>query len=1241
MPAEPFKISQNTFGGMDTDTAEEELPSNKYRYAKNFYIGSTQTGNLGYGENILGNTLVAMSLPAGTNFCIGALADNIGNRIIFCNYNSGGFHGIYQLDLFTLGVTTILENKTDSAGVDILRFNLFNLVKDMNLVDNRYLLFNDGLNSPKNIDVTRAIEGDYGTFTLQSIEAIKYAPAKEPREVTNINDPSWLLNNIKNNLFQFRYRYVYFDNTRSVPSPVSFITNLDGRAFPLLNNNAPESLGNAVQFTYDAPNLLIKAVEIMARTGNTGDWYLVESINLVNPQYKTKAVLTVDELTAGETYSLRITIDGDDYDISVIASIQPALVLLQDLADAINGTPILGTLVTATAVRTQANTGYLTITTQEFNVPFTISLVSTNLISVITDYVQTSNSTNTYTFRNNKQTSPIDPEEANQPYDYVPLIADAQEATQSRVLYGGVTEGYDNVAGFKATAEVAYKAGYEESFPQMSGVGIANDYARITIDTSPLQMAPGDVYNTNILYLSSSFTFYSSVVSGEAGDTPADIAAKIAADILNNYRTEDRDGRVYVVYFEGNDYFDISRRETLPDGSNVISDIQGNEYATAGVSVKGLKSGDTWNYGLAYYDAAGRFITVQWVPTLELNVPFRSLFENGSDVPYALLKVFSRPPIWAVKYAIVRTRRNYTGEFLQFAANVVGVEDDEVGIDLQNIPVYNQDNQTNLSYIFTEGDRVRFVGGVDGGEFIPGGIYVDVKIIRQDENGSIYISNNVNQRPIAGTLLEIYTPNNFSASLSEKQVFFEIGYFGIIGNPGASNRFHAVPLNNSVDDQSQSASDPEGTPLIVHLINDGDVWYRKRSIVSDGQVLPYPLYFIEDDSDSDQYDLRFNNIGRVNTINVDSLQKYFPARVRFSGPIIQDTLVNQINRFEALNREDYEDAYGGIKELGIRGQYLLCFQELRCGSIPLNLNIIYDNQGGQSLATTEKFLNKIQYMDVITGVGNHPESVVKNESEFYFVDTINGYINRWDLNGITILSKTYKFNRYTTDKCRFYNHFQAHIRGGYNKNKSEYVIYFQKVFDGESSYLTEDDTVAFCENVPQNEQGKAFSSHYSYFPDYMVTAQDRFFSFHGGKPYEHEVNETCNNFYGIQYDSEVHIVANNDSDLMKIFHHMKIDSVGPWFAPNAGDITTPVSDSYPNGMSSRLKKNNFALKEGKYWANFLRDMNDPTQLNPTKALFYGRYLRGDCMTIKLKNEDTTGTVIKGVYVFSSESNINF
>ena len=85
-------------------------------------------------------------------------------------------------------------------------------------------------------------------------------------------------NFINETQFQFRSRNVYFDNTKSVLSPISniaFVRNCNGAVG---RTNCIEITFNETPYDNDEMSIL-KNVELFFREGNLGDWKFITSLN--------------------------------------------------------------------------------------------------------------------------------------------------------------------------------------------------------------------------------------------------------------------------------------------------------------------------------------------------------------------------------------------------------------------------------------------------------------------------------------------------------------------------------------------------------------------------------------------------------------------------------------------------------------------------------------------------------------------------------------------------------------------------------------------------------------------------------------------------------------------------------------------------------------------------------------------------------------------------------------------------
>ena len=270
-------------GKLNLDDANYRISNNDYIDALNVTKDAQGAGQDKIVSNILGNTLIPYSAPSGTNKVIGFHSDKVRNRAYYFLWNSNGYNTILYYDLNSNEIFTVLQSKTDSNGIDILNFNPSYKILSINIfyrdLEGDILFFNDAYNPPKSLNVKNI----YGTDWKLEYLLVAKAPPIMPPKVTYENDTNITINNLRNKLFQFSYRYVYDNNEKSVWSSKSIVPLPQQPTLELTDNTATNNARIAVVFSTGGPD--IKAVEVSFRettNGVTSDWYLIKSFNKEN-----------------------------------------------------------------------------------------------------------------------------------------------------------------------------------------------------------------------------------------------------------------------------------------------------------------------------------------------------------------------------------------------------------------------------------------------------------------------------------------------------------------------------------------------------------------------------------------------------------------------------------------------------------------------------------------------------------------------------------------------------------------------------------------------------------------------------------------------------------------------------------------------------------------------------------------------------------------------------------------------
>lgn len=332
------RIDRMFTGGLNLDDDPYRLPAGDYSDSLNIVTDAQGTGQDGVISNLNGNQKVVYTLPAGSNKCIGGYPDKVRSRYYYFIYNTNGNHSILYFSSLTTTITKLLESKTDSSGIDILNFNPSYLVLSINVINidstGDLLFFNDGYNPPRKINVTTS----YGTaWKAEYLDLIK-SPPQMPPKCTYENDTTIGVNNVRNAAFQFRYRFEYADNNKSVwgsagivPLPFQPSSNLTQDTF---TNNS------RISVSMSTGNVEVKKIELAVRITKNGttpvDWLFIKSYN--------KTDLSISD---NDIYTIKFYNDGiyTPIDVKDTTELQDYVPQLADAGELLNGnTPIYGSI---------------------------------------------------------------------------------------------------------------------------------------------------------------------------------------------------------------------------------------------------------------------------------------------------------------------------------------------------------------------------------------------------------------------------------------------------------------------------------------------------------------------------------------------------------------------------------------------------------------------------------------------------------------------------------------------------------------------------------------------------------------------------------------------------------------------------------------------------------------------------------------------------------------------------------
>jgi hypothetical protein len=614
----------------------------------------------------------------------------------------------------------------------------------------------------------------------------------------------------------------------------------------------------------------------------------------------------------------------------------------------------------------------------------------------------------------------------------------------------------------------------------------------------------------------------------------------------------------------------VSLSVNNPPGGYLVSTTVVPAPTAAPRSAPAYKTNSSYQFGIVYYDEFNRSSYVQTNPGLIFTT--KPWGETQAQSPVVNWQISHSAPTWATKYQWVRTEQLSHQDFLFWAAS--SVTGDSTGNylifninTLNQYAINNPDSAPVINYEFSEGDRCTI--HQNGNNWISG---YDVQVASYDGNtGQLKVQkNSAFNLTNTITILEVYTPKT-RANSPQEQFFYEFGeQFSCTGG------VHSVTAGS---------------------FESGDIYTKTRTIGPSS-------YFLEDPNFSDFYISNYSSNGRTNIYAPQAKQLTLPTDIRYSDTYVPNTNINGLSRFYGDAYETYDRVNGSIQKLAIRDNYLVTFQELKTGYIPVEQSIIEDQGVGNAanVAISSKLLNKIRYFAGDYGIGLRPESFARFAGIMYFTDPNRGVVLKLSgsINPISYIG----MDSYFTTKLSSIRSFpNARILGSYDPYNDEYIISFKLA---STTDPTLDQTVAFSESINR------WTTFYSFKPDTGGYVFNQYITHYNGRLYTHNNNNTYGRFYGGNYPSEVTIVYNQSPTLIKSFLAFIEQSNAVW-------VPTEISTSL--GQASSLLSSDAVLKEGVYFMSFLRDSNSPG------GLLNGDDLKGNWIRLKLSESQTTKTTL--------------
>ena len=1180
-----------------------------------------------------------------TNQCIGSHYDELKQRVFYFNYNSSGYHGIYIYDMKTNAITPLLISYVDSQE-DLFGFDPKYPVASINILyrteeDGDILLWTDRLNRPMKVNIKEAtVSGKtYGSDWKKSyLTVARPMPLISP-SCSYVDDNNVTTNNLRSKLYEFRYRWVYKDNTKSTWGPWSKM--FAPASADTLSNEAIQTKNNRIDVTLNTGGADCTKIEIGARhhiSTTFTDTMLVATLD--------KASLSIGNNTS---YTFKFYNDStyefvDKEEEGLLFDYCPKTANTQELLNGniiayggvkegntfdrtLNLSKEVGLITNSTAVgltitQAAADYYYSSCSSRRNAVLFTFSGGLTGVTSITLSgqylfplptppggnanfirtglYTVTNGDTFTQVLNymksyfnqsgtgfgaiiasDNDSCNPV-------PANSILIFAsqgDSSAAFNGSSSYTTGTSGVTDVnsAVYKSGSRYAFGLVYFDEFGVTNGV-VTNDTMSVLTSEgvgTTVGTAPVSVPNISFLLNHQPPSWAKSYSFVRTNNLTL---SNLIPVVCSNTIKGTGGGAGYV-------YFNIDAYQKNTSGFPVYEYAKGDRVRILGI--KGGNTGAVYVKDCTISDLVSGSDTSPWISSTTnyawLKVPYDSIFMSqygNAGYTSFYLEIYS-PAVY---------QNTDVKIFYEFGETYPVVTDSNGNIAHQG-QTQNQVVGCTSSIAYPTTAPAVSVAAEAGN--LGTGLY-SYKVEFVHPSGISNPSPVASATTVSGsTKVNISSIPTGPTGTTARRI-----YRTTVG--GADFRLLTTISDNTttgyqdnIADSSLGALMPQ--PAVVSL-NRGDFYQRTRIEPIDGSTL-----YIIDQSVSDKYDSKVVGNGRAFVIDPYAKETYFPTVIRYSLDYQQNTNINNTNRFRPENLDEYDRQRGDIQRLVTRGRQLRVFQSRGCGMAPIYQNVMQTADGTDIVSQNGAVLNKIQYYQGEFGLGDQYCSLASSANADYFTDPIIGAQVRLSNDGLTSLTEIYKAHYYFNDKIVKYQKKVADKfgNGGYAKILGVYDVFeeqFTTCMQGSADSVSPITEMTFTFSETRN----CYVSFYDFHPEWICNAGNLIITWKNGELWTHNNTATYANFYGEQKIPSIKLVFNDHQNVKKHFNTITTLGNTTWIAPNQGDVLTNLA------QQSKLSQADFRVKDDKYHAAFKRDMLS------TGGLLNGKPLKGTWLELNLQ-----------------------
>jgi len=330
---------------------------------------------------------------------------------------------------------------------------------------------------------------------------------------------------------------------------------------------------------------------------------------------------------------------------------------------------------------------------------------------------------------------------------------------------------------------------------------------------------------------------------------------------------------------------------------------------------------------------------------------------------------------------------------------------------------------------------------------------------------------------------------------------------------------------------------------------------------------------------------------RVNTPDINYAEERLGTGLIFSGLYNSRTGINELNQFSLADgiTKNLEPNYGSIQKLFALDTNLIALAEDKVFKILADKDALFNADEGVNVTATNLVLGQAMSYQGNFGISTHPESFAFFNNNAYFTDAKRGVVLQLSpANGQIFPISSIGMSNFFRDRLGALNT-GAKLIGAHNGYKKQYLISIQGYNQNDASIGSETIPNETSEiTLAYSPRAKGWTSRFSFVPEFGVTLNSKFYTFKNGKVYLHNSNTAArNNFYGVQYNSEVQVIFNDNPTFVSDWLSINYEGSEGWEAieiigdqdSQFGITNVRIADGTDILLGAPL---GWFLKEGKY-----------------------------------------------------------